>query len=264
MDEVEDSVSICDGDGMVESESDAAPKKRGGAGEKPAAAARGKAGGKSHGESGKAATTAVASLPAAAAAKPPRSGAQRAAGVVAAAADAADAAAAGACTAAAPGGTGGQALASDVARFADREADRFPFLSPARIRDAKGATLRACCARDTHSGRLPCANDAPSACAGRRPDDAHYDPSTLQLPKDFPKARAAQRSRSAAPHVRCEHLACALMCLCAALRAVCAQVRTASGEAVTISGGQEQWWRFKASAFACTSLHFALHLGRKL
>jgi hypothetical protein len=36
--------------------------------------------------------------------------------------------------------------------------------------------------------------DVPPVCAGRRPDDAHYDPSTLQLPKDFPKARAAQRS----------------------------------------------------------------------
>jgi hypothetical protein len=36
-------------------------------------------------------------------------------------------------------------------------------------------------------------------------------------------------------------------------------VRTVSGETVTISGGQEQWWRFKASAFACALLRCMGH-----
>ena len=85
---------------------------------------------------------------------------------------------------------GGLAHSSEVARFAARAAERFPFLAPGALRDA----------------------------AGRRPDHPSYDPSTLLLPPTFPR------------------------------------FLTARGEEVTLSGGQEQWWRFKAAHFDCVLL----------
>ena len=58
---------------------------------------------------------------------------------------------------------GGLGLASEAVRYAAREKDRFPFLSPPLLRDA----------------------------AGREPAHPLYDPATLQLPNSFPKLRSA-------------------------------------------------------------------------
>jgi len=66
-----------------------------------------------------------------------------------------------------------------------RQRFKFPFLLPENIKDA----------------------------SGRRPDDPDYDPSTLLLPKTFPK------------------------------------FKDANGELWNVSPGQQQWWKFKAANF---------------